>query len=152
MRNYSFVEYVRFDVIESEIVLTSPLEVEILEKHINAKNVDSISAKMSCVPCKGLNYVYTIYSRMGGGGAVVRGEGKFENDTIVATNIQTSGVLDGLVNLTVQVTDTTSALVATKTAEYLKDVVYPKAYYTKSNIQDHFENLIQGRSRSFQIF
>ena len=135
-RKYSFVEYIRFDVIESDIVLTSPLEVEILEKHINAKNVDSISAKMSCVPCKGLNYVYTIYSRMGGGGAVVRGEGKFDNDTIVATNIQTSGVLDGLVNLTVQVTDTTSALVATKTAEYLKDVVYPKAYYTKSNIQD----------------
>jgi hypothetical protein len=133
---YNFVEYVRFDIIESEIVLTSPLEVEILEKHINAKNVDSISAKMSCVPCKDLNYVYTIYSRMGGGGAVVRGEGKFENDTIVVNNIQTSGVLDGLVNLTVQVTDSTSALVATKTAEYLKDVVYPKAYYTKSNIQD----------------
>ena len=136
MRKYSFVEYVRFDVIESDVVLTTPLEVEILEKHINAKNVDSISAKMSCSPCKDLNYVYTIYSRMGGGGAVVRGEGVFESDTIVVNNIKTSGVLDGLVNLTVQVTDTTSALVATKTAEYLKDVVYPKAYYSKSNIQD----------------
>ena len=135
-RAYNFVEYVRFDVIESEIVLTQPLQVEILEKHINAKNVDSISAKMSCSPCKDLNYVYTIYSRMGGGGAVVRGEGKFDNDTIVVNNIKTSGVLDGLVNLTVQVTDTTSALVATKTAEYLKDVVYPKSYYAKSNIQD----------------
>lgn len=45
-------------------------------------------------------------------------------------------MLDGLVNLTVQLTDSTSALVATKTAEYLKDVVYPKSYYTKSNIQD----------------
>ena len=135
-RAYNFVEYVRFDVIESEIVLTQPLQVEILEKHINAKNVDSITAKMSCSPCKDLNYVYTIYSRMGGGGAVVRGEGKFDNDTIVVNNIKTSGVLDGLVNLTVQVTDTTSALVATKTAEYLKDVVYPKSYYAKSNIQD----------------
>ena len=76
-RKYSFVEYVRFDVIESDINLTSPLEVEIVDKHINAKNVDSITAKMSCIPCKDLNYVYTIYSRMGGGGAVVRGEGKF---------------------------------------------------------------------------
>ena len=36
-KSYNFVEYVRFDVIESEIVLTSPLEVEILEEHINAK-------------------------------------------------------------------------------------------------------------------
>ena len=135
-RAYNFVEYVRFDVIESDIVLTTPLEVEILDKFINAKNVDSISAKMSCVPCKDLNYVYTIYSRMGGGGAVVRGEGKFDNDSIVVNNIKTSGVLDGLVNLTVQVTDTTSALVATKTAEYLKDVVFPKSYYARSNIQD----------------
>ena len=32
-----FVEYVRFDVIESDITLTSPLEVEIVDKHINAK-------------------------------------------------------------------------------------------------------------------
>jgi hypothetical protein len=135
-RKYSFVEYVRFDVIESDIKLTSPLEVEIVDKHINAKNVDSITAKMSCSPCKDLNYVYTIYSRMGGGGAVVRGEGKFSNDSIIVNNIKTSGVLDGLVNLTVQVIDSTSALVATKSAQYTKDVVYPKAYYSKSNIQD----------------
>ena len=135
-RKYSFVEYVRFDVIESDIKLTSPLKVEIVDKHINAKNVDSITAKMSCSPCKDLNYVYTIYSRMGGGGAVVRGEGKFSNDSIIVNNIKTSGVLDGLVNLTVQVTDSTSALVATKSAQYTKDVVYPKAYYSKSNIQD----------------
>ena len=73
---------------------------------------------------------------MGGGGAVVRGEGVFESDTIVVKNIKTSGVLDGLLNLTVQVTDSTDALVATKTAEYLKDVVYPKSYYSRSNIQD----------------
>jgi hypothetical protein len=135
-RKYSFVEYVRFDVIESDIKLTSPLKVEIVDKHINAKNVDSITAKMSCTPCKDLNYVYTIYSRMGGGGAVVRGEGKFSNDSIIVNNIKTSGVLDGLVNLTVQVTDSTSALVATKSAQYTKDVVFPKAYYSKSNIQD----------------
>ena len=79
---------------------------------------------------------------MGGGGAVVRGEGKFESDTIVVNNIKTNGVLDGLVNLTVQVTDSTSALVATKSAEYLKDVVYPKAYYSRSNIQDTGESNI----------
>ena len=79
---------------------------------------------------------------MGGGGAVVRGEGKFESDTIVVNNIKTTGVLDGLVNLTVQVTDSTSALVGTKSAEYLKDVVYPKAYYSRSNIQDNGESNI----------
>ncbi|MDB9902642.1 T9SS type A sorting domain-containing protein [Flavobacteriaceae bacterium] len=135
-RKYSFVEYIRFDVIESDIDLTTPLDVEIVNKHINAKNVDSITAKISCTPCKDLNYVYTIYSRIGGGGAVVRGEGKFTNDSIIVNNIKTSGVLDGLVNLTVQVTDSTSALVATKSTQYTKDVIYPKAYYSKSNIQD----------------
>ena len=43
---YSFVEYVRFDVIESDIVLTSPLEVEILDKFINAKNVDKNGSRL----------------------------------------------------------------------------------------------------------
>ena len=72
-RSYNFVEYVRFDIIESDITLTNPLEVEIVEKHVNASNVDNITAKMSCSPCKDLNYVYTIYSRLGGG-HVVRGD------------------------------------------------------------------------------
>ncbi len=60
---------------------------------------------MSCSPCKDLNYVYTIYSRLGGGN-VVRGTGVFSSDTIVVNNIKTTGVLDGLINLNVQVTDT----------------------------------------------
>ena len=59
---YSFVEYVRFDIIESDIELTVPLEVEITDKVVNTYNVDDITASMSCEPCAGLNYVYTIYS------------------------------------------------------------------------------------------
>ena len=31
-RNYNFVEYVRFDIIKSDIVLTSPLYAEITDK------------------------------------------------------------------------------------------------------------------------
>ena len=134
-RSYNFVEYVRFDIIESDITLTNPLEVEIVEKAVNASNVDNITAKMSCSPCKDLNYVYTIYSRLGGGN-VVRGTGVFSSDTIVVNNIKTTGVLDGLINLTVQVTDTEDQLIATKSAEYTKDVVYPKSYYSKSNLEN----------------
>ena len=132
-RSYNFVEYVRFDIIESDITLTSPLEVEIVEKAVNASNVDNITAKMSCSPCKDLNYVYTIYSRLGGGN-VVRGTGVFSSDTIVVNSIKTTGVLDGLINLTVQVTDSEDQLIATKSAEYTKDVIYPKSYYSKSNL------------------
>ena len=135
-RSYNFVEYVRFDIIESDITLTSPLEVEIVEKAVNASNVDNITAKMSCSPCKDLNYVYTIYSRLGGGN-VVRGTGVFSSDTIVVNSIKTTGVLDGLINLTVQVTDSEDQLIATKSAEYTKDVIYPKSYYSKSNLQDN---------------
>ena len=43
-RSYNFVEYVRFDIIESDITLTNPLEVEIVEKAVNASNVDNITA------------------------------------------------------------------------------------------------------------
>jgi len=131
---YSFVEYVRFDIIESDIELTKPLEVEITDKVVNTYNVDNIRASMSCEPCEGLNYVYTIYSLMGGN--VVRGEGIFETDSISVSSINTTGVLDGIIKLTIQVTDTEDNLVATKTAEYTKDTVLPNAYYSQSNLEN----------------
>lgn len=131
---YSFVEYVRFDIIDSDIELTKPLEVEITDKVVNTYNVDNITASMSCEPCEGLNYVYTIYSLMGGN--VVRGEGIFESDSISVSAINTSGVLDGIIKLTIQVTDTEDNLVATETADYTKDTVLPNAYYSQSNLEN----------------
>lgn len=131
---YSFVEYVRFDIIASDVELTKPLEVEITDKVVNTYNVDNITASMSCEPCEGLNYVYTIYSLMGGN--VVRGEGIFETDSISVSSINTTGVLDGVIKLTIQVTDTEDKLVATKTAEYTKDTVLPNSYYSQSNLEN----------------
>ena len=131
---YSFVEYVRFDLIESDIELTVPLEVAITDKVVNTYNVDNITASMSCEPCEGLNYVYTIYSLMGGN--VVRGEGVFATDSISVSAINTTGVLDGIIKLTIQVTDTEDKLVATETAEYTKDTVLPNSYYSQSNLEN----------------
>ena len=131
---YSFVEYVRFDIIESDIELTKPLEVEITDKVVNTYNVNSITASMSCEPCKDMNYVYTIYSLMGGN--VVRGEGIFASDSISVSSINTTGILDGVIKLTIQVTDTESRLIATKTADYTKDTVLPNAYYSQSNLEN----------------
>jgi hypothetical protein len=125
---------VRFDIIESDIELTVPLEVEITDKVVNTYNVDNITASMSCEPCEGLNYVYTIYSLMGGN--VVRGEGIFETDSISVSSINTTGVLDGIIKLTIQVTDTEDKLIATKTAEYTKDTVLPNSYYSQSNLEN----------------
>ena len=134
-KSYNFEEYVRFDIIASDIELEEPLEIEIVDKVINAGNVDSIKAKMSCIPCEGLNFVATIYSRFGGG-TVVRSEGVLTANESIVENINTSGILDGEVNLTIQLTDTESNLVATKTTAYTKDVIYPKAYYSRSNLQN----------------
>jgi hypothetical protein len=133
-KQYSFVEYVRFDVIPSDVVLTSPLEIQITDKVVNTLNVNSITADMSCIPCKGKNYVYTIYSLMGG--IVVRGEGVFSADSISVAGIDTKGVLDGVIKLTVQVTDVEKRLIATKTSAYTKDTVLPKAYYSRSNLEN----------------
>ncbi len=135
IKSYNFEEYVRFDIIASDIKLEVPLEIEITDKVINAGNVNSIRAKMSCKPCEGLNYVATIYSRFGGG-AVVRSEGVLAADEVLIDNINTTGILDGEVNLTVQLTDSESKLIATKTTAYTKDVVYPKAYYSRSNLEN----------------
>ena len=134
IRKYSFTEYVRFDVIESNIELTDPLTVEITDKVINLNNVNSITANIGCTPCQGLNYIYTIYSLMGGN--VVRDSGVFSSDQITIEGINTEGVLDGVIKLTVQVTDTEDQLIATKSADYTKDTVLPKAYYTRSNLQN----------------
>lgn len=133
-KQYSFVEYVRFDIIKSDVVLTSPLDIKITDKIVNSKNVESITAEMACVPCKGKNYVYTIYSLMGGN--VLRGEGVFSEDKISVAGINTKGVLDGVIKLTVQVTDNEKRLIATKTTEYTKDTVLPKSYYLKTNLEN----------------
>jgi hypothetical protein len=134
IKRYSFVELVRFDIIESDVELDEPLAAEILSDYVNASNVENISATISCSPCEGLNYVYTVYSLTGG--AVVQGNGVFEADSIDLNEINTSGVLDGTILFTVQVTDLEDQLIATLSTEYIKDTFYPASYYSSSNIQD----------------
>lgn len=134
-RNYSFVEIVRFDVIESDIKLEEALVAKITSKVVNSKNVSSISAEISCKPCQGNKYVYQVYSLLGGN--VVRGEGVFTSNFISLDSINLSGVLDGIIKLTVQVTDNQNQLIATTTTDYTKDTVLPKGYYLKSNLQDN---------------
>ena len=133
-RSYNFVEYVRFDIIKSDIVLTSPLYAEITDKLVNASNVDSISAFITCTPCSDLTYNYTIYSLMGG--VVKTGEKVMGSDSVYVTDLDVSGIPDGIIKLTVQLKDSLDQLVATTTTDYTKDVVLPKSYYFQSNLQN----------------
>ena len=121
-RDYSFIEYVRFDVIESDVVLTSPLYAEITDKLVNASNVDSITAFITCVPCSDLKYNYTIYSLMGG--VVKTGEKVMGSDSIFVTDLDVSGIPDGIIKLTVQLKDSLDQLIATTTTDYTKDEYY----------------------------
>jgi hypothetical protein len=66
----------------------------------------------------------------------VQGNGVFEADSIDLNEINTSGVLDGTILFTVQVTDLEDQLIATLSTEYIKDTFYPASYYSSSNIQD----------------
>jgi hypothetical protein len=133
-RNYSFVEIVRFDIIESDVKLDEALTAEITNKVVNVSNVNAISASISCKPCQDKKYVYTVYSLMGGN--VVRGTGVFANDSINLNSINLNGVLDGVIKLTVQVTDAQDKLIATTTTDYTKDTVLPKSYFLKTNLQN----------------
>ncbi len=133
-RRYNFVEYVRFDIIKSDIVLTSPLYAEITDKLVNASNVDSISAFITCSPCADLKYNYTIYSLMGG--AVKTGEKLMGSDSVYVTDLDVSGIPDGIIKLTVQLKDSLDQLVATTTTDYTKDVILPNSYYFQSNLQN----------------
>lgn len=134
MRKYSFVELIRFDVIESDIKLEEPLSAKITDKVVNLSNVSSINASISCKPCQGKNYLYQIYSLMGG--SVVRGRGVFPADSVTISPLNLTGVLDGVIKLTVQVTDNEDKLIATATTDYTKDTVLPKGYYLRTNLEN----------------
>ena len=133
-RRYNFVEYIRFDIIKSDIVLNSPLYAEITDKVVNASNVDSISAFITCSPCSDLKYNYTIYSLMGG--VVKTGEKVMGTDSVYVTDLDVSGIPDGVIKLTVQLKDSLDQLVATTTTDYTKDVILPNSYYFQANLQN----------------
>jgi len=133
-RNYSFVEILHFEIIESDLKLIKPLKAEIVGKRVNASNVENISANISCYPGKGLNYNLTIYSLMGG--SIVRRDGFMTDDSIHLDAINVKGVLDGIIIMTVQMTDSLDRLVATTSVEYTKDTERPKSFYSRCNLWD----------------
>ena len=128
---YSFVELVRFDVDQSNVLKVNPY-VEILGKKVNSKNVDSVAVKIGCVSCKDQKYRLRMYSSMGGSSVVF--EGKMTKDTVTLMNINLKGVNDGVLYATVFMLDSTSALIGTGRATYTKDVVPPKSSILKTNI------------------
>jgi hypothetical protein len=130
---YSFVEYVRFDVEQSNVLKVNPY-VEILGKKVNSKNVDSVAVKIGCASCKDQKYRLRMYSSMGGSSVVF--EGKMTKDTITLTNLNLKGVNDGILYATAFVLDSNSALIGTGRASYTKDVVPPKSSIIQSNISN----------------
>ncbi len=130
---YNFVEIVRFDVDQSNVLQVNPY-VEILGKKINSLNVDSVAVKIGCVSCKDQNYRLRMYSSMGGNSVAF--EGKMTKDTITLTNLNLKGVNDGILYATVFILDSTSALIGTGRASYTKDVLPPKSAIIQSNISN----------------
>jgi hypothetical protein len=130
---YSFVEFVRFDVEQSNLLKVTPY-VEILGKKVNSKNVDSVAVKIGCASCKDQKYRLRMYSSMGGSSVVF--EGKMTKDTITLTNLNLKGVNDGILYATAFVLDSTSALIGTGKATYTKDVIPPKSSIIQSNISN----------------
>ena len=130
---YSFVEYVRFDVDQSNVLQVTPY-VEILGKKVNSKNVDSVGVKIGCKSCINQNYRLRMYSSMGGGSVVY--EGKMTNDTINLRNLNLKAVNDGILYETLFMLDSTNALIGTGRASYAKDILPPKSVSIKSNISN----------------
>ena len=130
---YSFVEFVRFDVDQSNVLKVNPY-VEILGKKVNSKNVDSVAVKIGCGSCKDQKYRLRMYSSMGGSSVVF--EGKMAKDTITLTNLNLKGVNDGVLYATAFVLDSNSALIGTGRATYTKDVIPPKSSIIQSNISN----------------
>lgn len=132
VKHYNFVELVRFDLekdIEGEAV--DP-KVEILNKKVNARNVDSINMAISCVNCKNKIFRARIYSDMGGNSVVY--EGTMTADSITIKNIKLTGVNDGILYTTVFMMDSTRKLLGIGKSNYTKDVIAPKSSILKTNL------------------
>lgn len=125
-KNYSFEEYVRFDVIESEITLTQPLAVELSSHTVNTSTITDLDMQISCSPSAGLQYKYTIYSD--GGGSVNTGIGEMTADTVYIENLDLTNVEDGNLNVTIQLLDEGNSLIATASDRIVKDTVVPVDY------------------------
>jgi len=131
LKNYNFVEIVRFDVDQSNQLQVNPY-VEILGKKVNQKNADSVSVLIGCKSCKDQNYRLRIYSSMGGNSVVF--EGKMTSDSIQLKNLKLSGVNDGILYATVFMLDSSRALIGTGRATYTKDTQIPRSQQLQTNL------------------
>ena len=148
MKSYNFTELVRFDVDTSTVLRVDPY-VEILGKKVNAKNVDSVGVKIGCKKCDTRLYRLTMYSSMGGNSFVK--EGQMIGDTITVKNLSLKGVNDGILYATVQMLDSSRALIGTGTAKYTKDVVAPKSANIKSNLSNFGTSNLDSLSVSMKV-
>jgi len=134
VKHYNFVELVRFDIEkENEGKAVNP-KVEILNKKVNARNVDSINMAISCASCKDKIFRARIYSDMGGNSIVY--EGTMASDSITIKNIKLTGVNDGVLYATVFVMDTTRKLLGIGKSSYTKDVIAPRSSILKTNLSN----------------
>jgi len=90
--------------------------------------------KIGCKKCDTRLYKLTMYSSMGGNSFVK--EGIMTADTIIVTNLSLKGVNDGILYATVQMLDSSRALIGTGSAKYTKDVVAPKSATLQSNLSN----------------
>tara|TARA_B100000586_G_C20082667_1_gene416115 strand:- start:34 stop:1461 length:1428 start_codon:yes stop_codon:yes gene_type:complete len=70
------------------------------------------------------------------GGVVKTGEKVMGTDSVYVTDLDVSGIPDGIIKLTVQLKDSLDQLVATTTTDYTKDVILPNSYYFQANLQN----------------
>ena len=131
-KHFSFIELVRFDIEEKDSSQKVNPVVEILDKKVNSKNVDSVSMSISCKSCAQKKYRARIYSDMGGESVLY--EGIMDKDSVVVKNMKLKGVNDGVLYATVFILDTSKILLGIGKAQYTKDVVAPKSSILKTNL------------------
>ena len=66
------------------------------------------------------------------GGVVKTIERIMGSDSVYISDLDVSGIPDGIVTLTVQLKDSLDQLVATTSTDYTKDVILPSAYYLQT--------------------
>ena len=139
-RKYSFVEYIRFDLLEAPISRNPQLKFS--TNQVNVTNSQNLKTWLICKECNGLNYQLSLYSS--GGGKIVKFTGKIIRDTTILTGLALSGVSDGVLYGSVLILDSLNRQVGSTFSSTFFDLSVPKGYAGKLPLYHFGKQVLDG--------
>jgi hypothetical protein len=139
-RKYSFVEYIRFDLLDAPISRNPQLKFS--TNQVNVTNSQNLKTWLLCKECNGLNYQLSLYSS--GGGKIVKFTGKIIKDTTILSDLVLTGVSDGVLYGSVLILDSLNRQVGSTFSSTFFDLSVPKGFTGKLPLYHFGKQVLDG--------